>query len=452
VQRRKLNENVLSNPTFRWLLLFLFVSHIGNWAEGSAINWIVLQKTHSAAALSGIVVLLYVPRSIFSPLGGKLADRNSPARIMQLSQIGMALQSIMLLGATQIEGLAGIVLLFLLQALSGVLSGFNVPAQEAVVQGLVPEERMHNARAAMSTAAFVAGIVGPLVAGVFITMEQTTWVFLLNACTYPLLIVYVSRLGIQREAPAPKNTPTEQSGSVREAFAYIKATPRISYSLMLGGLVDFCLSNMAVTQALIGEQLGGGGKYAMLTAGASVGSLIGAFTLMRRDKKLTMRSMFVAGALYSIFSGAYGASALAHSLPLTMGNIALATIASEYLTNAIGTQRQTDIPKELWTRVNGIAQADRVSSMGLSALFAGAILVPLFGVSYGEMVACMLSLLAVATISHLAKRKHLLETVAPSWVAYTAVGIIWFTTSRSRTSISTTQRARIALAGNTSVR
>ncbi|GHO93641.1 hypothetical protein KSF_036890 [Reticulibacter mediterranei] len=427
MQRRKLNESALSNPTFRWLILFLFVSHIGNWAEGSAINWIVLMKTHSAVALSGIVVLLYIPRSLFSPLGGRLADRYSPARIMQLSQVSMALQSLMLLGATQIKGSTGIVLLFLLQALSGMLSGFNVPAQEAVVQGLVPERWLHNARAAMSTVAFVAGIVGPLVAGVFITMEQTTWVFLMNACTYLLLIVYVSRLHIQREAPEPTSTPTQQRGSVREAFEYIKATPRIGYALMLGGLVDFCLSNMSVTQALIGEQLGGGGKYAMLTAGASVGSLIGAFTLMRRRKTLARRGMFVAGALYSIFSGAYGASALGHSLPLTMGSIALATIASEYLTNAVGTERQTDIPPKLWGRVNGIAQAVRVASMGLSNLFAGAVLVPLFGVSYGLMAACMLGLLAVATIRHLAWRKHLLGRVAPNWVAYTATGIIWFT-------------------------
>jgi hypothetical protein len=187
---------------------------------------------------------------------------------------------------------------------------------------------------------------------------------------------------------------------------------------------------MSVTQVLIGEQLGGGGEYVMLTAAASVGSLIGAFTLMRQEKQPTRRGMFVAGTLYCFFSGAYGASALVHSLPLTMGSIALATIASEYLTNAVGTQRKISIPKELRGRVNGIAQATRVASMGLSNLFAGAVLVPLFGVSYGLMVACMLGLLTVATIRHLASNRDLLETptVAPRWVAYTTVGIIWFTT------------------------
>src|ERR1700688_3150942 len=91
--------SLLRSPTFASLqrhrnyrLYFSgqFVSQLGSWLQNAAQSWLILDLTHSAAAVGVFGFCLYAPYAAVGLFGGALADRFDRRRILMLSQTAMA--------------------------------------------------------------------------------------------------------------------------------------------------------------------------------------------------------------------------------------------------------------------------------------------------------------------------------------------------------------------------
>ena len=84
------DSDLLRNTNFRWLLGGGFVSMLGDQFSMLALPWLVLSLTGDSLSLGIAVALMGAPRALLILLGGTVADRYSPRRVMLLSKYANA--------------------------------------------------------------------------------------------------------------------------------------------------------------------------------------------------------------------------------------------------------------------------------------------------------------------------------------------------------------------------
>src|SRR5215831_11089026 len=81
----------LKNSRFRRLWIGSAISLFGDQFYLVALPWVVLQITGSAVAMGTILMAASIPRAILMLMGGAVADRLSPRRILLRTAFGRAL-------------------------------------------------------------------------------------------------------------------------------------------------------------------------------------------------------------------------------------------------------------------------------------------------------------------------------------------------------------------------
>ena len=88
--------SALAIPNYRRYFTGQAISLVGTWMQSTAQAWLVLQLTHSAAALGIVVALQTLPVLLLGPYGGVVADRVDKRRLMVVLQSLMGLQALVL--------------------------------------------------------------------------------------------------------------------------------------------------------------------------------------------------------------------------------------------------------------------------------------------------------------------------------------------------------------------
>src|SRR5579885_1078709 len=68
-------RDILKQRGMRFVFLANLVSMMGSGMNGAALNWTILQRTHSELSLSLLVVLQTIPVLILLPFSGVIIDR-----------------------------------------------------------------------------------------------------------------------------------------------------------------------------------------------------------------------------------------------------------------------------------------------------------------------------------------------------------------------------------------
>jgi len=166
------------------------VSNTGTWMQRVAQDWLVLElAVGSGATALGITTgLQFLPFLLLTPFAGLVADRMPKQRLLQLTNLGMALPAAVL-GLLAVTGTAEVWHVYVLAFLLGSASAFDAPARQSFVSELVDPVDLTNAVGLNSASFNAARLVGPGLAGVLIAAfgggaVATGWVILLNAVSY----------------------------------------------------------------------------------------------------------------------------------------------------------------------------------------------------------------------------------------------------------------------------
>lgn len=309
------------------------VSNTGTWMQRVAQDWLVLQLTGSGAALGIATGLQFLP-FLFGPLTGLVADRVPKRRLLQLTNLGMALPALVL-GALAVTGAAQVWHVYVLAFLLGTASAFDAPARQSFVSELVEPGDLTNAVGLNAASFNAARLVGPAVAGVLISalgggVIATGWVILLNAVSYAAPILALQRLDESRLDTA--DPAHRGAGAIRDGFRYVRARPDLLLVLGIVFSVGTFGLNFQMTSALMATEVFGKGatEYGLLGTFLAVGSLSGALVAARRDR-VRLRLVVIAGLVFGAAVTAAGLmptyAAFALSAPV-LGLAALTVITS----------------------------------------------------------------------------------------------------------------------------
>src|ERR1700710_2254929 len=110
-----------------------------------AQDWLVLRLTDGSGTALGITTgLQFLPVLLLSPYAGVIADRFSKRRLLQLTQLTLAIAPLAL-GVLAVAGLAEVWQVYLIAFLFGIGSAFDAPARQSFVSAIVGTEALSNA-------------------------------------------------------------------------------------------------------------------------------------------------------------------------------------------------------------------------------------------------------------------------------------------------------------------
>jgi MFS family permease len=265
------------------------VSNTGTWMQRVAQDWLVLELTvgSGATALGITTGLQFLPFLLLTPFAGLVADRMPKQRLLQLTNIGMALPALVL-GLLAVTGTAEVWHVYVLALLLGSASAFDAPARQSFVSEIVDPVDLSNAVGLNSASFNAARLVGPGLAGVLIAAlgggaVATGWVILLNAVSYAAPIWSLRHLDASRiDSP---DLVERGPGAIREGVAYVRARPDLMLVMSLVFVVGTFGLNFQITSALMATEVFGKGptEFGLLGTFLAVGSLTGALLAARRE-------------------------------------------------------------------------------------------------------------------------------------------------------------------------
>ena len=395
------------NPDVRRVELAWGAAIAAEWAHFVALGVFAYEQGGTAAVgIAGLVRLL--PAAIVAPFAASLGDRFPRERFL----LAMMLIGAVALGGSAVAFVAGVdVLVYAFAALLGLAVTLIRPAIQALLPSLTRTPReLIAANGATSTIESLGTLVGPLLAGVLVSVADVGLVFAVGA---GVLLVGAASLLRVRVAGAVDLGAAEEGGVRRRVAAGIRTLAQAPRARLVVALifaqtfVRGCLNVLIVVAAF--EILDAGGEaVGYMTAAIGVGGLIGGLGAMTLGGKRLAVSFGVALVLWGlpiVFIGPWPELVLAVALLAVVG-------AANSVEDVAGfTLLQRLVPDQFLTRVLGVTW-----SLAMGGVALGSIAAPLLVEALGPRTAfvavgLVLPLLALAAYRRLAETD---DAVAPA--------------------------------------
>jgi MFS family permease len=285
------------SPTFRSLSIRNYrlyasgavVSNVGTWMQRVAQDWLVLQLTHNSGSALGITTgLQFLPILLLSPYAGLIADRFPKRRLLQVTQLMLAVPAF-ILGVLAVTGVAQSWHVYVLAFIFGIGSAFDAPARQSFVSEIVGPDDLTNAVGLNSASFNLARMIGPALAGVLIAalgsgVSATGAVILVNALSYGAVILSLQRM---RDSELNRPNPVERGkGMIRDGVRYVVGRPDLMLILTIIFFAGTFGLNFQLTSALMATEVfhKGASEYGLLGTTLAAGSLTGALLAARRGR------------------------------------------------------------------------------------------------------------------------------------------------------------------------
>jgi MFS family permease len=204
---------LLGDRSLRWLMSGALISNLGDQFTLIALPWAVLQMTRDPLILGVVLAMVGVPRALFILFGGAIVDRHSPQRVLLWSKVANVVLLVLLAAGVGSATLTLPALCGLALGL-GVASAFGIPAATSMLPAVVAPSQLAAANGMMMGLRQLTLFVGPLLAGLLITLggggaaaagvasPGLAWAFALDAASFMLSAWTLSQVR-SRVLPSP---------------------------------------------------------------------------------------------------------------------------------------------------------------------------------------------------------------------------------------------------------
>jgi MFS family permease len=375
---------------FRLLLAERFLAPAAFGFSLVGVSFAVLYATGSTAELSYVLAAQIVPSLIFTLLGGVIADRMPPQRVIIAANIMIALG----------EGTFGILVLaghpqlwqmILLEALTGTGMAIFYPASQALLPRVVPAEQLQQASALSRMAMNAGQMGGAVIAGVCVAAFGPGWA--LAACgigmigTVPLLL-RIRAVAVEREHHSGMLSDLRDGWSEFRSHTWLWVIVAQFGVIMMAWYGAFQVLGPVVAKT----HLGGPAAWGVIAAAESVGLIVGGLVSLRFTPRRPM--LFVV-----LIGGAIAISPVSLAMLWPLPVVCLASfglgITMEIMMVQWTVALARRIPPERLARVSSYDALGSVMAMPVGALVAGPI-AAVVGVSVTQYGAAALIIVATA--------------------------------------------------------
>ena len=273
----------LKFPQYRWLfagnIAFSFAMQ-GQIIARTILAW---ELTHRELALAQINLAVAIPMLLGGLVGGAIADRMEKRKLLVIGQLFVALNEIVILYLLITEQLQ-----FWNLVVSAVFMGsmfpFIMPSRIALSVKVVGKDNIGNAMALAVMILNLARVLGPVCAGLLISVVEIKGVYVLAIVLY--LIGTACMFGVKPAHPDKGADSKPLLADVKYGFTYLGQNRQILL-LLLFGLLPMLLAmpfqNLLVVFADEVWEVGARG-LGFLQGAAGIGGVLGALWVARRGE------------------------------------------------------------------------------------------------------------------------------------------------------------------------
>ena len=254
------------------------LSWFGDFAWNVALAWTAAHTL--SPVLAGVVLgAEMLPQALLVLLGGVLADRYDPRRLLVAGQLGQA--GVLVLGALAwSSGIHGAPVLLAIAISFGIASGLTMPSGMTLVRQIVASEDLGTVQGWNQISSRAMKLAGAPVGGVLVAWGGPVTVMLVDAGTFTVIAV-VLLVVVRARYRLPRATQGRWRESLAEGFSYLRHhdTAKL-FVIGLTALNVFVTPVTGLGVALAVSESGWGAHWlgiadACLAAGAIVGSVVG---------------------------------------------------------------------------------------------------------------------------------------------------------------------------------
>jgi len=344
------------------------ISVIGTWMQQVALGWLVYTLSNSAFTLGAVRFLSAIPVTLFTLVGGAMADRFEKRRIVILTEstamvLAFALAALVHFGVIKIWQIA------LVGFLDGMTDAFDIPTRQSFVIEMVGKDDLMNAIALNSSLFNGARVFGPALAGVLIGVIGLTGCFFVNGLSYLAIVAAYFAMRLPAAAPRAERKPVWHE--TVEALRYVRGHRFLLGIISLVTIVSLFGWPYSVLLPVFARDVLQASGYGYLMAANGVGALFGALTLASLGDSVARRKLFYGGLFgFCIMLAVF---ALSHVYWLSALALAGSGFFMIIFFATANTAVQTRVPDDLRGRVMGIYALAFLGLTPFGSLLAGAI-------------------------------------------------------------------------------
>src|SRR6266852_2032808 len=194
------SKGLLINRNFALLAIGQAISNMGDFVYSTTVLVWVFVLTHSAAAISGVLIAQYAPVFLLGPVAGVFVDRWNRRQTMIVSDLVRAIVTLLPLVVPDSLRLPAIYTsVFLLST----FSRFFMPARSGVLQVIVADKQQPQA-ASITQATFALSFIrGPAIASPLYFVVGPLLASLSNALSFLVSAITLGRIRASKAALHP---------------------------------------------------------------------------------------------------------------------------------------------------------------------------------------------------------------------------------------------------------
>ena len=258
---------LLRNRDYRLLYTGQLVSAFGSMITYVAVPDQIWELTHSSFAVGMLGAVQLVPLLLFALLGGAYADSMDRRKLLVISEVFLALGSVMLAVNAMLPR-PSVILVFGVSAAMAALNGFHRPALDALTPRLVPRDDLRAVAALSSLRYSLSAIAGPALGGFLIGRLGISSTYWIDFVTFLISIVALAAI---RRMPPPEGQKPGLT-SILEGLRYARSRPELIGTYV----VDMVAMTFAMPMALfpsMAEKWGGAESLGWLYSAMAMGFL-----------------------------------------------------------------------------------------------------------------------------------------------------------------------------------
>jgi len=300
---------VLRHHDFRNLWLAQSTNALGDGVVTVALALFVTDLTDNPTEVGIVLGAQLFPMLAFLLIGGVWADRLPRARVMLTADIARA----------ALHGLLAVLIfsdtveiwhLVVIEACFGTSAAFAIPAYFGLVPRTVPDEELQEAQALSSFTFNFAELTGPAIATALVLGLGAGWAFLLDAGTFVVSALLLTRVRGSDTPPAPSERRT-LLGELGEGFREVRSRPWMWVTVAVFALaVPLGYAPLYVLGPTLAEETyNSAAVFGVVTAAYGAGALIGAVIGFRWRPTRPMLAAFAVISVWPVMIVAFAVGA-----------------------------------------------------------------------------------------------------------------------------------------------
>ena len=221
----------------RFILLWAgeLISSIGGGLTSFGLGVYIFQQTGSAASMSLITLLGFLPTLLLSVPAGVLVDRYDRRLLMMIGD-GCSALGILFILICMMKGGASLIQICIGVLISAVFSALLEPAFRATITDLLTKEEYSRAGGLVSLAGSARYLLSPVLAGFLLTISDVKLLLVIDICTFFLTVLCAAAV---RRCIGKKTSESKENflSSIREGWRILQERKGVFFLVLVSSAI-----------------------------------------------------------------------------------------------------------------------------------------------------------------------------------------------------------------------